>query len=112
MAQVPRFPRDDGKGYYRITAPEPFEFDRREKRKEKSIRELKLEAMIEEKARAEDFSGITFYANPIPRSTSVPRYQRLLEKEKRRRELTREQSKAKTMQNERPFKFYIEDQRR
>jgi hypothetical protein len=33
----------DGKGKFDITIPEPFDFDRRDKRKEKGIREQKLE---------------------------------------------------------------------
>lgn len=43
MKNFPMHPRDDGKGKYRITIPEPFRFDKREKTKEKSIRERKLE---------------------------------------------------------------------
>ena len=35
MKSFPRFPRDDGKGKYRITIPEPFKFDKRDKTKDK-----------------------------------------------------------------------------
>jgi len=28
MKSFPRFPRDDGKGKYKITVPEPFKFDK------------------------------------------------------------------------------------
>lgn len=43
MKGFPRFPWDDGKGKYRITVPEPFKFDKRDKLKEKSIREKWLD---------------------------------------------------------------------
>jgi hypothetical protein len=43
MKSFPRFPRDDGKGKYKITVPEPFKFDKWDKLKEKGIREKWLE---------------------------------------------------------------------
>lgn len=55
MKSFPRFPRDDGKGKYRITVPEPFKFDKRDKVKEKSIREKKLEEDLLLKERFIDY---------------------------------------------------------
>ena len=55
MKSFPRFPWDDGKGKYRITVPEPFKFDKRDKVKEKSIREKKLEEDLLLKERFIDY---------------------------------------------------------
>jgi hypothetical protein len=49
MQSFPRFPRDDGKGKYKITVPEPFRFDKREKVKTKTISDLKLEEEIRQR---------------------------------------------------------------
>ena len=53
------------KGRYGITVPEPFAFDLREHVRPKSIREQKIEQMIEEKKAAEGLDYI-FRCKPIP----------------------------------------------
>jgi len=49
MKSFPWFPWDDGKGRYRITVPEPFKFDKRDKVKDKSIMAKKLEEELKYK---------------------------------------------------------------
>jgi hypothetical protein len=47
-----------------------------------------------------------FRANPLPRSTVEPRYQRMLESEEMRREERRASRRAALLESERPFTFY------
>ena len=64
-------PRDDGKGKYRITIPEPFKFDKRPK--DKSIREQKLEEDLKWKELIVDYEiSCQFKAKDIPKSTMEP----------------------------------------
>ena len=53
MQNFPRFPRNDGKGKYRITVPETQEFEKRAKNKKKTIRELRNDADQKQKEREE-----------------------------------------------------------
>jgi len=55
------------KGRYGVTVPKPFAFDIREKVRPKSIRERKVEVMLEEK-RIEEANQCkyTFHSKPIP----------------------------------------------
>lgn len=69
----------EGKGKYNITVPQPYEFDSREKTKEKTIREQKLEEMLREKELKETaHKAIVFRANDIPRTTKEPLYEKLM----------------------------------
>ncbi len=78
MESFPRFPREDRKGKYKITVPEPFKFDKRDKGKGKSIREQKLEEELKWKKLEEDYEiASQFRAKEIPRSTLEPRFERI-----------------------------------
>lgn len=69
----------EGKGKYNITVPQPYEFDSREKNKEKTIREQKLEQMLKEKELKETaHKSQVFRANDIPRTTKEPLYEKLM----------------------------------
>ena len=75
IISFPRFPRNDGKGKYQITVPEPFKFDKRDKGKGKSIREQKLEEDLKWKRMVEDYEiAQQFNAKEIPKSTLEPRF--------------------------------------
>ena len=47
MEYVERCQKDEKKGKYGVTVPKPFGFDLRDKVKSKTIRERKVEAMVE-----------------------------------------------------------------
>jgi hypothetical protein len=50
--------------HFRVTQPQPFDFDKREKERSKSIRERKVKEMIDEKKRENSFKG--FRAKEVP----------------------------------------------
>lgn len=111
MQSFPMHPRDDGKGKYRITVPEPFKFDKRDKVKGKSIREVKLEEELRWKELEEQYEiAQQFAAKDIPKSTLEKRYEKILSDNERRRDEVKRQSKALTKANERPFSFYTREQ--
>lgn len=64
------------RGKYGVTVPKPFGFDVRDRGKNKTIRERKVEAMVEEK-RLEEEALIKhqFRSKPIPTDVLIPRYQ-------------------------------------
>ena len=69
----------DGKGKFDVTVPEPFEFDRRDKKKSKTIREKKVEEMIKEREHEVSKElGVRPTVNPIPRTTTEPLYEKIL----------------------------------
>lgn len=107
MKSFPRFPRDDGKGKYRITIPEPFKFDKRDKTKDKSTQQRRLEEDLRYKELVVDYEiSCQFKAKDIPKSTMEPRYQRIMENNEQRRQEVLRQSQAMTRANEKPFSFY------
>ena len=58
---------------YKITEPTPFAFDLRDKNKEKTIRERKLEEMLLKKEQDElDVINVQFRANRVPGHVHVP----------------------------------------
>ena len=63
------------KGKYGVTVPKPFGFDMRDKTKVKTIREVKVEAMVNVK-RAEEasFKNYQIRSKPIPPEVLIPRY--------------------------------------
>jgi len=64
------------KGKYGITVPKPFKFDTREAIKPKSIRERKVEEMVNEKKGEVDAKlNHVFRCKKIPDAVLVPRYQ-------------------------------------
>lgn len=70
-AQFSRSVKYDRKGKYGVTVPEPFDFDIRETTRPKTIREQKIEEMIEEK-RWEDSCKNTIKSRPIPSKVLEP----------------------------------------
>jgi hypothetical protein len=70
----------EGKGRYNLTIPSLYEFQQNEGAKKKTIREKKVEEMIRAKQREEDkVKDFRFTANPIPRTTTQPLYQKITE---------------------------------
>lgn len=110
MKSFPRFPRDDGKGKYRITIPEPFKFDKRDKTKDKGTQQWRLEEDLRYKELVVDYEiSCQFKAKDIPKSTMEPRYQRIMETNEQWRLEVLWQSQAMTRANEKPFSFYQRD---
>lgn len=68
------------KGKYGVTVPRPFGFDMRDKGKSKTIRERKVEEMVEAKRQEESaLVKYQFRSKPIPPEVLIPRYQNLME---------------------------------
>ena len=75
------------KGRYGVTVPKPFAFDIREKTRPKSIREHKVELMLEEKRLEEDeHIKFNFHPKPIPSNVIQPRYEKIMLANEERRE--------------------------
>lgn len=75
------------KGKYGVTVPTPFAFDTREAIRPKTIREKKVEAMVNEKRMEEQsMMNTQFRCKPIPAAVLVPRYQQIQERNQQRRE--------------------------
>lgn len=90
------------------TVPRPFSFERREKARPKSISEVRMEQDLAIEAEVEQAKlSKPFRANPLPRSTVEPRYQRMLEREEMRREERKASRRAALLESERPFTFYL-----
>jgi hypothetical protein len=75
-----------GRGKYGVTVPKPFGFDTRDARKSVTIREMKVEQMVNEKRQEEDsIVKHQFRSKPIPPEVLIPRYYNMLEAEQARR---------------------------
>ena len=63
------------KGKYGVTVPKPFGFDMRDKTRPKSIRERRIDAMVQQK-RQEERGHVErqFRSKPIPPEVLIPRY--------------------------------------
>ncbi|CAG9312348.1 unnamed protein product [Blepharisma stoltei] len=95
---------------FAITVPEPFKFDRREKRKGMSIRERRLKEMLEEKEKEiKESIKITYKATPVPPEVKIPRYEQIMKEQEERRMQVKQNSIAITKANEQPFSFYYRD---
>ena len=89
------------------TTPRPFSFEVRESRRVKSISETRLEQDLAIEAEIHQAEmARPFRANPLPRSTVEPRYQRMLEREEMRRDERRASRRAALLESERPFTFH------
>lgn len=68
------------RGKYGVTVPRPFNFEMREKSRTKTIRERKVEEMVNEK-RNEELTAVKyqFKPNPIPPEVLIPRYKTIME---------------------------------
>jgi hypothetical protein len=101
------------KGNYNVTVPEPFDFEIRAQTKSKSIRERKIDAMVEEKKLEEENQlKHQFRAKRVPTEVKIPRYQKLLDAEDKRREEVKKNSIALTKHRDKPFSFYERDKSR
>lgn len=90
-----------------MTVPKPFGFDTRAKQQFKSIRQAKIEAMVQEKKIEEDaLIKYTFRSKPVPPSVSIPRYENLQKADEERRNAVRSQSVKITQERENPFSFW------
>ena len=92
------------------TVPKPPSFLARDANRPKTIAEQRLEQdlAIEAELEAAELKK-QFRAAPIPRSTTEPRYQRMLEREEARRERNKARRKTALVETERPFSFYLRD---
>ena len=98
-----------GKGKYNITVPEAFSMCKKSKNT-KTIRAQWLEEEARQKKADEDkLIAMNFKANNIPKSTTKPLYEKLLDKEHERRTKNKEASMAQTKANEKPFSFHERD---
>ena len=78
------------KGRYGITVPQPFKFDQRDATAKKTIREIKVEQMVEEKKIEEqNMIKYQFRHKPIPVSVLVPRFQAICDENEARRQRVR-----------------------
>lgn len=69
-----------------MTVPKPFGFDMRDKSKHKTIRERKVEQMVQEKRLEEDaLVKHQFRSKPIPPEVLIPRYNNIQEADLARR---------------------------
>lgn len=90
--------------------PKPFGFDLREKTRVKTIRERKVEEMVnEKKIEEETIIRHQFRSKPIPPEVLIPRYKTIMEANMMRRLEVKKNSIAITKANERPFGFYERD---
>ncbi|KAL0209633.1 hypothetical protein RCL1_008471 [Eukaryota sp. TZLM3-RCL] len=88
-----------------LTSPRPFSFTNR-KREQKLSRTLQeyIDQKEEEKVKKH-----VFKANPVPRSTSRPKFNRLLQEQARRSNEIKQKSLEVTKSKEAPFSFYSRD---
>ena len=101
------------KSYHRSTVFKPFSFDARDKKKKKTISQVKLEQDLLLKKEKEEAALLhKFKANALPRSTMEPRYAKIVKQQKERSEQYRRESQKWLMESEKPFSFYYLDQKR
>jgi hypothetical protein len=90
--------------------PKPFGFDLREKTRVKTIRERKVEEMVnEKKIEEETIIRHQFRSKPIPPEVLIPRYKTIIEANMMRRLEVKKNSIAITKATEKPFGFYERD---
>ncbi|KAL4467669.1 hypothetical protein ABPG74_013004 [Tetrahymena malaccensis] len=97
---------------FKLTKPEPYEFDEREKerKQKKTIRQRKVEEMVEE-AREKERKEYNTRPKPkeIPDHVKKPLYEKIMHEQEKRRQEVRKNSVAITIQREKPFRFYLRD---
>jgi len=95
---------------FKFTIPKPFEFDSRDRIKPKTIRERKLEEMILEKHSEElKTMNFRFRAKSVPKSTTEPLFEKIMQAQEDRRLEVKKNSIAITKMREAPFQFYLRD---
>lgn len=94
----------------KYTVPDPFEFDTREKVRAKSIRERKVEEMVQEKIDEEErILNHRFRANSVPGIVKTPLFEKIIHNQEERRAQVKKNSVAITKMREAPFNFYLRD---
>ena len=92
------------------TVPNPPSFLSRDASRAKTIAEQRLEQDLAIEAALEEAElKKRFVPKPVPKSTAEPRFTRMLETERLRRERNRETRKQALVETERPFSFYVRD---
>lgn len=80
-----------------LTVPKPFEFDSRDIVKPKSIRERKVEAMVQDKLMEEEkMLKHQFKRKPIPPEVTMSLFKNINERAARKSEMVRRNAKALT----------------
>lgn len=97
---------------YKITVPRSFKFEKRAQFKPKTIREYKVQQMIEEKRIDQEMSFQQFRASRPPPEVMIPQYKNIVEKEAKRRSEVKKNSEAMTKKNEKLFEFYKREERK
>ena len=93
-----------------VTVPEPFEFDIRDKVKEKSIREAKFEEYLKQlKLEEEKHLNYRYRAKPVPSDVVVPKYESIMAAQETKRLEVKRNSIELTKSREKPFSFYERD---
>ena len=92
------------------TVPNPPSFLSRDASRAKTIAEQRLEHDLAVEAALEEAElKKRFVPKPVPKSTAEPRFTKMLETERLRRERLRETRKQALVETERPFSFYVRD---
>ena len=97
---------------FKVTVPRPFKFERRSKNRPKTIREWKVDQMIQEKQLEEELALRHFRASKPPPEVSIPQYKNIMEKEHLRRQEVKANAKQITKSKEKLFEFYKREQRK
>ena len=94
----------------------PFEFERREKERPKTIMQVKLEQDLEIKRQEEEAArSYRFKSSPIPHSVSEPKYERMMLEDEIRRQIRKERRAMELhslQSNEKTFSFQSKEQDR
>ena len=100
-------------GYHRATKVKAFSFDQRDQNKRKTISQVKLEQELALKAvEEEEACRVRFKANPLPRATLQPRYEKLTREQAARTRENKRRSQENLKKAEKPFSFYFTDKER
>lgn len=93
-----------------VTVPDPFQFEEREKKKPKSIREKWLESHIQEKVNEENSHlNFQYKARNVPDEVLMPKYESLRKALHERSLEAKRTSVERTKMLEKPFSFYERD---
>lgn len=97
-----------GKGRFNVTVPVPFEFMNQEKGF--SIRQKKVEKMIQERKKEEERAlSFEYKAREIPAHVKKEKYLELMQLREKKRQDTKRLAMAKIKATEKPFSFYERD---
>jgi Uncharacterised protein family UPF0564 len=93
-----------------LTMPEPFDFEIREGFKKMSIREKRVQEMIEEKKREEEWH-LNYRVKPkdVPLEVTTPMLDKIVENQRARSEEIKRTSIEVTKMLEKPFKVYLKN---